>query len=148
MRTINTSLNAIVGASIQGSESQRWFIDLATGRVFLVSLDFQGEEEIERILEIMKQDLDRYMPIPYLSQDDFLKEVDMYSRYLSDAPALQKLLLEAVEKNKSRDYIIRILNRSPGQGKKFGEFLRDRIRHRVQTWLDSVEIKLALANDE
>lgn len=142
MREIKASLEAVIGAVAHGSESDRWFLDAETGRVFLISVDFQEEEEIISLIDKIKNESDRYIPLPYLKEEDFLDEVRMYARLLSDNPALGKLLLQAAESGYSRAQIKKILNREPGQGRKFGEFLLGRVRERVQLWLEHQGIKL------
>jgi len=142
MREINIDLETIVGAVAHGSESERWFLDAETGRVFLISADFYDEELTLNMIEKVKEDPERYIPLPFLTQEDFLDEVRMYSRLQTDNPALAKLLNEAVEKNFTRAQVKKILNREPGQGKKFGDFYISRVRERVQAWLDYQGIKL------
>jgi len=142
VREIRTDFETIVGAVAHGSENERWFLDAETGRVFLISVDFCDEELTMNIIKRIKEDPERYIPLPFLSQQDFLEEVRIYSRFLTDNPALAKLLNEAVEKNYTRAQVKKILNREPGQGKKFGEFFISRVRERVQAWLDYKGIKL------
>ncbi|NLO88858.1 MAG: hypothetical protein GX088_00760 [Clostridia bacterium] len=142
MREINVDFETIVGAVAHGSESNRWFLDTETGRVFLISVDFYDEELTLKMAEEVKQNPERYIPLPFLTQEDFLDEVRLYSRLQTDNPALAKLLDEAVEKKYTRAQVKKILNREPGQGKKFGDFYINRVRERVQSWLDYQGIKL------
>ena len=142
MREIRSNINTIAGAVAHGSENERWFLDTASGQAFLVSTEFQSEEELDATIERIKSDPDKFLALPYLSHEDFLGEVEMYMRIISDRPALLSLLTEAVKKKRSRADIFNILNRDPGQRKKFAEFFQSRVQERVAVWLERQGIKL------
>lgn len=137
MRKINVDLGAVVGAVAHGSETDRWFIDIEKGRVFLISADFQRDEEIAEAVDMINANLENYIPLPYLTHEDFLDEVEMYLRTLGDKPFLLKHLQEAVENKFTKDQIMQILNHDPGQKQEFGEFYAERVRDRVIQWMNS-----------
>lgn len=83
MLKIDISLGALAGAVANGSDTDRWFVEIDKGRLFLVSADFQSDEEIERVVEMIKANAENYLPLPFLSHEEFLDEVDMYIRTLS-----------------------------------------------------------------
>ena len=142
MREIDIDLGAVAGAVANGSEAERWFIDVANGRVFMISTLFQSDEEIERAVDMIQANIDNYIPLPYLSHEEFLDEVEMYIRTLGDSPALAKYLQQAVENKSTKDQIMQLLNRDPGKKKEFSEFYSQRVQERVAMWLDSQNIKL------
>lgn len=142
MLEINVSMGALAGAFAHGSETDRWFIDIANGRVFMISEDFQSDEEIESAVDMVKGNPDNYICLPYLNHEAFLSEVDMFIRTLSDKPALEKYLSQAVADKASKQDIMQLLNRDPGKKKEFGEFYSERVQQRVRLWLDRNRIKL------
>jgi len=141
MLKIDVSLGAIAGAVANGSDTDRWFVEIDTGRLFLVSADYQSDEEIERVVDMIKANVNNYISLPYLSHEEFLDEVEMYIRTLSDKPQLSKYLEQAVQDKASRDEIMQLLNRHPGQKKEFMEFYSGRVKERVVVWLDNQGIK-------
>ncbi|NLK00548.1 MAG: hypothetical protein GX318_04845 [Clostridia bacterium] len=142
MRTVNTDLDSIVGAVMSSTKDRRWFLDLKTGHTFIIDYEFQDEEEVEKILVLMEEEMDRYLPIPHLGHEDYLREVQVFANSLSNFPSLQELLEQAVKEKASRKDINRILNRAKDQGEKFNDYLTGRVREQVQLWLEKGKIKL------
>lgn len=142
MLKIDISLGALAGAVANGSETDRWFVEISTGRLFLISADFQSDEEIERAVDMIKANASNYLPLPFMSREEFLDEVDMYTRTLGDKPELCKYLQKAVEDKASKDNVMQLLNRHPGQKKEFFEFYSGRVKERVAAWLDNQGIKV------
>ena len=142
MLKIDISLGALAGAVANGSDADRWFVEIDKGRLFLVSADFQSDEEIERVVEMIKANAENYLPLPFLSHEEFLDEVDMYIRTLSDKPELAKHLEEAVKDKATKDEIMQLLNHHPGQKKEFADFYSGRVQERVAVWLDNQGIKV------
>lgn len=142
MRKIDVSLKVIAGAVANGSESERWFIDVENGRIFMISTFFQSDEEIERAVDMIKANLDNFIPLPYLSNEEFIDEVGMYIRTLGDSPSLAKYLQQAIEDKCTKEQVMQLLNRDPGKKKEFGDFYSQRVQERVVQWLDSQGIKV------
>ena len=91
---------------------------------------------------MIKADPDNYIPLPYLSHEEFLEEVEMYTRTLADKPNLARYLLKAVEDKAPRSYIHQLLNHEPGENQNFANFYFERVQERVALWVDSQNIKL------
>lgn len=143
MKKIKGSLEAISGAVINGSETERWFLDTETGQLLLISATYQNEEHIEKSIEMIKAGGERYLSIPYLSEDEFYYEVEMFARMQSgDNPYLEDYLMKAVKNKSSREEIKNILNKEPGKGKEFGDFIHQRVMERMQGWVESLGYEL------
>lgn len=142
MLKINISLGAVAGAVANGSETDRWFIDIKNGRIFLISANFQSDDEIEKAVDMINANRDNYIPLPFLSHEEFLDEVDMYIRTLRDKPVLAKYLEQAVSEKASKNHIMGLLNHEPGQKSDFTDFYSGRVQEKVMAWLDSMSIKL------
>jgi len=142
MLEIDVSLGAVAGAVANGSESDRWFIDIENNRIFMISANFQSDEQIERAVDMINANRDNFIPLPFLGQDEFLDVLEMYIRTLADSPVLAKYLQKAVEDRCTKDQVMQILNRDPGKKREFGEFYSERVQERVALWLESQNIKL------
>ena len=142
MRKIQLSLGSVAGAFSNGSETERWFIDEKNGRVFLISSEYQTDEAVEQAVDMINKNRDNFIPLPYMTDEDFLAEVDVYSSTVSSKPALAKLLEMAVAEKYSKGQVMQVLNRDPGQKTEFGEFYSKRVQERVKSWLKYMEIEL------
>lgn len=142
MLEIDVSLGAVAGAIASGSDSDRWFIDIKNGRLFMISANFQTDEQIEQAVDMINANRENYIPLPFLGDEEFLSEVKMYIRTLSDSPALVKYLEKAVENKATKDEIMQLLNRDPGKKQEFADFYSQRVQETVGGWLESQQIKL------
>ncbi len=141
MRNINVSLGAVAGAIANGSENERWFIDLEHDRLFLISSLFQTDEEVEKAVDMINSNPENYISLLYLRHEEFLDEVEMYTRTLSDKPVLAKYLQKAVAEKAPRTYIKQLLNREPGQSQDFANFYSERVQERASIWAEKQGIK-------
>ncbi len=142
MLELDVCLGEVAGAMSNGSDSERWFIDIEHERVFMISTNMHTDEQIEQLVDMITANQENYIPLPYITHDEFLTEVDHYTRILADSPSLARLLEKAVEDKCSKGQIMQLLNRDPGRNKEFGEFYAERIQEKVLAWLASQNIKL------
>lgn len=142
MIEIGVDIGQVAGAIATGSAAERWFIDIEKNSLFMISVNYQSDEEIQKAVDMITANQDNYIALPFLSHEEFLSVVDIYTRTLADNPNMAELLLQAVENKSSKGQIMQILNRETGRKKEFGEFFSERVQERAVAWLESQNIKL------
>jgi hypothetical protein len=140
-KALNINMDELCQAMEDNSYENKYFLDLETGEILLVS-ECIDDEEKDKLGDRIDEATDRYEPIPKAeSHEGYQDMVDFIATV--DSERLAELLEVAINGKGAFRRFKDVLLNYPEEREKWFKFKDERMEERATEWLDDIEVILS-----
>lgn len=135
-KKIKIDITELMNAFEGGSWEMKYYLDLKTGKIELIS-GCEEDEELEQKIE--EQFNTRYISIHHIDAHESYRDMERFIDTLEDVSLIEKLNIALNGRGAFRRFKDVLLN-YPSERKKWFTFKDELIKERVMAWLEEEEI--------
>jgi len=137
-KRLKICLDELCSAMEDSSYEHRYYLDLKTGEIVLIS-DWMDEEEVERLREGIEDRPDRYRQIPKVESYEAYRDMEDFIATVEDEH-LAELLEVAINGRGAFRRFKDVLLRYPEERERWFGFKDERMEQRALEWLDGIGV--------
>lgn len=141
MRKVKVRLDELMDAFDNCRIGFEYWLDLQTGELILVGEEIMTTDEIEKIMEQIEEEPERYLPIPEREHHESYQEMVEFAETVKDELLKEKLFIALDGRGAFRRFK-NVPYNYPEERERWFSFKEQILRRRVQEWLEENDLEL------
>ena len=141
MRKVEIDLSELIDAFDNCRIGYEYYLDIITGEILHTSDEWMDTEEIEKIYEQIEREPGRYLAIPSDSSREGYRDMEAFTDTVEDENLRDKLWIALDGRGAFRRFR-NVLLSYPEERERWFKFKEERLKSRINEWLQKNKIEL------
>lgn len=145
MRKVKTDLLELMDAFDNCRIGYQFYLDIKTGEILHISDEWMDTNEIEEIYDRIESEPERYLDVPTDSSREGYRDMEAFAEIVEDRNLREKLEIALNGRGAFRRFKD-VLFGYPEKRKEWFKFKDERLKRRVNEWLEVNKIEPEIVN--